>query len=152
MAYARVSVTRDSSGFTVSGQSVTLTAQADFAQMTGGAGGTVTHFALGTDATGAGHLLFFGAVSGALASTPVIAGVTPHLDTGTSITEASSDGMSNEAATNFLNHFFNNADWANIGDAGGLQNSTTAGVFYLSLHTASPGESGDQSTNEISYT
>lgn len=47
---------------------------------------------------------------------------------------------------------FNNTDIANIGDAGGLQNSATAGSFYLSLHTSDPGEAGDQTTNEIGYT
>lgn len=48
--------------------------------------------------------------------------------------------------------FFNNTDFANIGDAGGLQNSAAAGSFYVSLHTSDPGEAGDQTTNEISYT
>jgi hypothetical protein len=33
-----------------------------------------------------------------------------------------------------------------------LQNSATAGSFYISLHSADPGEAGNQSTNEISYT
>lgn len=47
---------------------------------------------------------------------------------------------------------FNNTDIANIGDAGGLQNSATAGSFYASLHTSDPGEAGDQTTNEIAYT
>lgn len=48
--------------------------------------------------------------------------------------------------------FFNNTDFANIGDAGGLQNSAAAGSFYFSLHTSDPGEAGDQTTNEIAYT
>lgn len=47
---------------------------------------------------------------------------------------------------------FNNTDIALIGDAAGLQNSATAGSLYLSLHTADPGEAGDQTTNEIAYT
>lgn len=47
---------------------------------------------------------------------------------------------------------FNNTDIANIGDAGGLQNSATAGSLYVSLHTSDPGEAGDQTTNEIAYT
>lgn len=41
---------------------------------------------------------------------------------------------------------------ANVGDASGLQNSATAGSFYIALHTSDPGEAGDQTTNEISYT
>ena len=47
---------------------------------------------------------------------------------------------------------FNNTDIALIGDAAGLQNSATAGSLYFSLHTADPGEAGDQTTNEIAYT
>jgi hypothetical protein len=47
---------------------------------------------------------------------------------------------------------FNNTNAANIGDATGLRGSTTVGSLYLSLHTADPGEAGDQTTNEASYT
>lgn len=47
---------------------------------------------------------------------------------------------------------FNNTNAANIGDATGLRGSTAAGSLYLSLHTADPGEAGDQTTNEITYT
>lgn len=47
---------------------------------------------------------------------------------------------------------FNNTDIAGIGDAGGLQNSATAGSLYVSLHTADPGEAGSQTTSEIAYT
>lgn len=46
---------------------------------------------------------------------------------------------------------FNNTDIANIGDAGGLQNSATAGSLYVSLHTSDPGEAGAQNTNETAY-
>jgi hypothetical protein len=56
------------------------------------------------------------------------------------------------AATELLDLLFVNGDWANIGDAGGLQNSTSAGSFYISLHTSSPGVSGNQTTNEAAYT
>jgi len=48
--------------------------------------------------------------------------------------------------------FFNNTDFALIGDAGGLQNSATAGSLYVSLHTGDPGEAGSQTTNEATYT
>lgn len=48
--------------------------------------------------------------------------------------------------------FFNNTAWANVGDASGLQPSATAGSFYISLHTSSPGVSGNQTTNESAYT
>ena len=60
--------------------------------------------------------------------------------------------MTNAAEANLLNLLFLNIDWANIGDASGLQNSATAGNFYVSLHTADPGESGTQSTSETAYT
>lgn len=46
---------------------------------------------------------------------------------------------------------FNNTNIANAGDATGLRGSTTAGNFYVSLHTADPGEAGSQSTSECNY-
>jgi len=59
------------------------------------------------------------------------------------------------ATNNFENEmlalYFNNTDHAGIGDAAGLQNSATAGSFYISLHTANPGETGTQATSETSY-
>lgn len=147
-AYARVGVTRGA-GFTVSGNSVTLAAIASFPAMAGGAGGTVTYFGVGSGSTGATELDFFGTVSPNIS---VVAGVTPKLDTTTSVSNTTPDGMSNAAATAFLNLFFKNLAWANVGDASGLQPAGTAGSLYLSLHTASPGEAGNQSTNEIAYT
>lgn len=60
--------------------------------------------------------------------------------------------MSNAAEAALLDLLFLNTDWANIGDAGGLQNSAAAGNFYIALHTADPGEAGDQTTNEATYT
>ena len=60
--------------------------------------------------------------------------------------------MSNASETALLNLLFNNTDWANVGDAAGLQNSAAAGSFYVALHTADPGDAGNQSTNEVSYT
>lgn len=59
---------------------------------------------------------------------------------------------SNAAETALLALIFNNTDFAGIGDAGGLQNSATAGSLYVSLHTSDPGEAGDQTTNEATYT
>ena len=60
--------------------------------------------------------------------------------------------MSNAAEQALLDLIFLNIDWANVGDAAGLQNSATAGNLYVALHTADPGETGDQTTNEIAYT
>ena len=51
-----------------------------------------------------------------------------------------------------LSLLFENANYANVGDATGLRGSTTAGVFYISLHTANPNETGTQSTTEAAYT
>ena len=59
---------------------------------------------------------------------------------------------SNSWETDLLNLLFKNIDAALIGDAGGLRGSVAAGSLYLSLHTADPGEGGDQTTNEIAYT
>ena len=59
---------------------------------------------------------------------------------------------SNAAETALLGLIFNNTDFAGIGDAGGLQNSATAGSLYVSLHTADPGEAGTAITNETAYT
>ena len=47
---------------------------------------------------------------------------------------------------------FNNTNFANVGDATGLRGSSTAGSLYLSLHTGDPGEAGDQTTSETTYT
>jgi len=60
--------------------------------------------------------------------------------------------LTNAAEQAFLDLLFLNTDWANIGDASGLQNSATAGSFYISLHSADPGETGNQTTNEVAYT
>jgi hypothetical protein len=59
---------------------------------------------------------------------------------------------SNTLENGILEHILNNANIANIGDATGLRGSSTAGSLYLSLHTADPGEAGDQTTNETNYT
>lgn len=47
---------------------------------------------------------------------------------------------------------FNNTNFALVGDATGLRGSSTAGSLYVSLHTADPGEAGDQTTSEAAYT
>ena len=60
--------------------------------------------------------------------------------------------LSTVFVTNLLNHYFTNADHANIGDAAGLQNSAVAGSLHYALHTADPGDGGAQNTSEVSYT
>jgi hypothetical protein len=59
---------------------------------------------------------------------------------------------SNTFENELLLLIFNNTDIANIGDAGGLQNSVTTGSLFVRLHTADPGEGGNGSTAEASYT
>lgn len=147
MAYARVAVARSGAGFTVAGQSVTLASAVNFAAATAGST-TATHFGVGVASSGAGQLLFFGTITPNISITN---GVTPQLTTATAVNEAASDNMGNAAATDLLELIFNNTAWANIGDAGGLQPSASAGSLYLSLHTSSPGEAGTQETNEVSY-
>lgn len=51
-----------------------------------------------------------------------------------------------------LSLIFENANYANVGDATGLRGSSTAGSFYISLHTANPNETGTQATSEAAYT
>lgn len=60
--------------------------------------------------------------------------------------------MSNATETDLLKLIFNNTNFANVGDATGLRGSSTAGLFYIALHTADPGEAGDQTTSEATYT
>lgn len=59
---------------------------------------------------------------------------------------------SNSLETAYLQLLFENSNFANVGDATGLRGSTTAGSLYFSLHTSDPGEAGDQTTNEVTYT
>jgi hypothetical protein len=54
--------------------------------------------------------------------------------------------------TSLLGLIFTNVNAANVGDATGLRGSTTAGVFYVSLHTADPTDAGTQSSSEAGYT
>ena len=59
--------------------------------------------------------------------------------------------LNNTAETAFINLYFQNTAAANIGNAGGLQPSTVAGSFFISLHTANPGVTGNQTTSEAAY-
>jgi len=82
-SYARVAVARTSGGWTITANSVSPTANIDFPVATGGTE-TATHVSIGTDSTGTGKILYYGAI------TPYISistGVTPRIGTGTTITE-----------------------------------------------------------------
>lgn len=59
--------------------------------------------------------------------------------------------MGNTAKTSLFQLLANNTDWTNIGDAGGLRGSATAGNYYVGGHTASPGTAGSQTTSELAY-
>lgn len=63
-----------------------------------------------------------------------------------------SGGMSSTAESDALKLFFQNTNWANVGDATGLRGSTTAGSFYAELSTGTLTASSTQSTTEAVYT
>ena len=58
----------------------------------------------------------------------------------------------NAFETSLLGLIVTNVAAANVGDAAGLLPSAAAGAFWISLHTADPGEAGDQTTSETAYT
>jgi hypothetical protein len=60
--------------------------------------------------------------------------------------------LTTEAAAALCALIFENSDWANIGDAAGIQNSATTGSFWFSLHTASPTAAGTQTSSEVTFT
>jgi len=76
--YARVAVARSGAGWTVSSNAVSNAAAINFAAC-GVTGATITHFGVGTDASGAGKLLYKGALTASLA---VSAGITPSFAIG----------------------------------------------------------------------
>lgn len=83
-SYARVTVGRNSGGWTVSGNTATNTALVQFPQCTGGSN-TITHVSVGTAASGAGQILYSGALT---ASLSVSSGIQPQFAaTALSLTE-----------------------------------------------------------------
>ncbi len=81
--YARVGLARSSGGFTITGNSVSPATNVDFPACTAGSA-TATHFSIGVASTGAGMVLYKGAITPTIA---IAAGVTPRLTTVTAITE-----------------------------------------------------------------
>ena len=81
--YARVGLARSSGAFTITGNSVSPAANVDFPACTAGSA-TATHFSIGVAASGAGVVLYKGAVTPAI---PIAAGTTPQVTTATAITE-----------------------------------------------------------------
>jgi hypothetical protein len=82
-SYARVAVARTTGGWTVTGNSVSPVANVEGVEATSGSE-TLTHVAIGTASSGAGKLLYKGALDASIA---ISAGVKPILGAGTVITE-----------------------------------------------------------------
>ena len=80
-SYARVTVNRNSGGWTVTGNSVSPTADIVFPQATGGTN-TITHFSVGTGVSN--NLMYSGTVTPNISVTN---GVQPVLDSTSTITE-----------------------------------------------------------------
>lgn len=60
--------------------------------------------------------------------------------------------LSNAAESDFLLLFFQNTAWANVGSAGGLQPSSSAGSIFVALSTGTLTATSTQSTTESAYT
>ena len=82
--YTRLAVLRTTGGWTVTGNSVSPVADVIFPEMTGGTGGTATHASIGTAASGAGKILYKGALT---PSITVALGVSPRIKNTSTITE-----------------------------------------------------------------
>ena len=82
-SYARVAVARSSGGWTVTGNSVSPTATISFPACTGGSA-TATHFSIGMGSSGAGVILYKGALTPNIS---ISTGVTPQITTTTTVTE-----------------------------------------------------------------
>ncbi len=81
--YARVALARSGSGWTVTGNSVSPTANVDFGECSGSPGDAITHMGIVNTSSGAGKLLMSGALS---SSITVATGVIPRIKTTTTIT------------------------------------------------------------------
>lgn len=77
-SYARVAVARTSGGWTVADGGFENAAEIAFPAATGGSN-TITHFAIGTSASGAGKVLMKGALG---ASRAISSGITPRFAAG----------------------------------------------------------------------
>lgn len=60
--------------------------------------------------------------------------------------------MSNGSELAFLQLLFQNTAWANVGSVAGLQPSSSAGSFFVSLATAALSGASTQTTSEAAYT
>lgn len=80
--YARIAVTRDGTAWTIAGAVASLAANQLFPEASSGSE-TMTHITVGTASSGAGKVLFRGALD-----TPIVivAGVQPRINAGTTVT------------------------------------------------------------------
>lgn len=83
-SYARVAVVRTSSGWAISGQTISPVSNIVFPTATGGSE-TETYAAVGTASSGTGKILHFGALSPTIV---VSSGVTPSITTTSTIVES----------------------------------------------------------------
>jgi hypothetical protein len=60
-------------------------------------------------------------------------------------------GLSDVAEAAAILLLFNNTDWANVGDAAGLQNSATAGSLFVGLSTGTLSDTSTQVTTQAAY-
>ena len=81
--YTRVAGARSSSGWTITGASVSPTSAISFPACTGGTA-TITHFSVGVASSGSSLILYTGTVTPNIS---VSSGVTPQLTTASAITE-----------------------------------------------------------------
>jgi hypothetical protein len=82
--YARVGVARSGAGWAVTANSVSPAANIDFGECTASPGAAITHFGIGTDASGAGVLIYKGALS---PSITMAVGVIPRVRNTSTVTE-----------------------------------------------------------------
>jgi hypothetical protein len=82
--YARQSVARSTSGWSISGETITPVANITFPAATAGSE-TEAFFSIGTSQTGAGEILYSGAISPTIV---VASGVTPVITNASTVVEA----------------------------------------------------------------
>jgi hypothetical protein len=82
--YVRKGVARTSGGFTVTNNSVSPAANIDFAECTASPGAAITHWSIGTAASGAGKILYSGTMT---PNEAMAVGVIPRVKSSSTVTE-----------------------------------------------------------------
>lgn len=60
--------------------------------------------------------------------------------------------LSDTAESDWLKLLFQNTSWANVGNAGGILQSSVAGSFYIGLSTGTLTDTSTQTSTEAAYT